>query len=74
MSTSPDILEALRRLETNLYPRLETKIDSKIDEFRLDVNGRFDAIEVRLDRLEQESRVAALDARVHELEAGLAED
>jgi len=107
MSTSPDILEALRRLETNLYTRLETKIDSKIDDFRLEINGRFDAIEVRLERLEQEyqmivvglnrveetlrglvddrararaeladlkSRLAALDARVHEIEARLTED
>ncbi len=53
MSANPDILEALHRLETNLYTRLEAKIDSKVDEFRLEVNGRFDAIEVRLDRLEQ---------------------
>lgn len=107
MSDSPDILAALGRFETNLYARLEAKFDSKIDEFRLEMNGRFDAIEVRLDRLEQEYqmivaglrrveetlrglvddrtrvraeladlkvRVAALDAKVHEIEARLAED
>jgi predicted nucleic acid-binding Zn-ribbon protein len=107
MSSNPEILEALRRLESNLYSRLETKFDNKFDEFRLEMNGRFDAIEVRLDRLEQEyqmivaglrrvedtlkglvddrtrvraeladlkGRVAALDARVQEIEARLDED
>ena len=54
MSSTPDILEALRRLEANLYERLENKIDTKIDAFRLEMNGRFDAIEARLDRLETE--------------------
>lgn len=62
MSSTPDILEALRRLEANLYERLENKIDTKIDSFRLEMNGRFDAIEARLD------------TRIRELEAGLPED
>jgi chromosome segregation ATPase len=50
MSDSQQILDALRRLEE----RLGTKIDERISEFRLEMNARFDAIEVRLDRLETE--------------------
>jgi len=48
MSPVPDVLEALRTLEESLYSRLKGEIDA----FRLEVNGRFDAIEIRLDRLE----------------------
>jgi chromosome segregation ATPase len=48
MSSSQEILTALRKLEESLVERLERRID----EFRLEMNGRFDAIEVRLDRLE----------------------
>lgn len=44
------MIDALRRLEDSLYGRLKTEIDG----FRLEVNGRFDATEVRFDRLETE--------------------
>jgi hypothetical protein len=48
MSSSQDILVALRRLEGNLTEQL----DRRFDAFRLEMNGRFDAVEARLDRLE----------------------
>jgi hypothetical protein len=50
MSSSNEILIALRRLEDNLSERL----DRRFDEFRLEMNARFDAIETRLERLETE--------------------
>lgn len=75
MSSTPNILEALRRLEENLYERLSADFRSEIGQFRLEVNGRFDAIEARLDRLEQEylMLVAGL-RRVEETLSGQAED
>jgi len=50
MSSSNEILIALRRLEDNLSERF----DRRFDEFRLEMNARFDAIETRLERLETE--------------------
>jgi predicted nuclease with TOPRIM domain len=50
MSSSQEILSALRRLEGNLTERF----DRRFDEFRLEMNSRFDAIEARLERLETE--------------------
>ena len=53
MSSSNEILIALRRLEDNLSERF----DRRFDEFRLETNARFDAIETRLERLE--TRIAS---------------
>jgi len=50
MSSSQEILGALRKLEDNLAERLGQQMDA----LRLEMNARFDAIEVRLDRLETE--------------------
>ena len=54
--TTPDISEALRRLEESLYARLKAEIDS----LRLDVNGRLDAIDVRLKKLETEYQMIVM--------------
>jgi chromosome segregation ATPase len=54
MSSSQEILGALRRLEDNLTERLTTEMDRRFAEARLEMNARFDAIEARLDRLETE--------------------
>ena len=107
MASPQDIMAALSKLEENLVERLTTRIDQRFGEFRLEVNARFDAVDVRLERLEVEyqmivaalrrieeslaedrgdrtrlktevaelkKKVALLDARIRELEAGLAED
>jgi hypothetical protein len=50
MASSEPILSALRKLEDNLTGRLT----ARIDELRVEMNGRFDAIEARLERLETE--------------------
>jgi len=52
--SSPDILNALRRLEDSLADRITTEMDRRFSEMRLEMNGRFDALEARLDRLETE--------------------
>jgi chromosome segregation ATPase len=69
MSSSQEILTALRKLEESLVERLERRIDA----FRLEMNGRFDAIEVRLDRLETEYEMIkiALGRIEARLDAGL---
>jgi hypothetical protein len=66
MASPQDIVAALSKLEESLVERLTTRIDQRFGEFRLEVNERFDAVDARLEAL--------LDARIRELEAGLAED
>ena len=62
MSTGDPILVALQKLEANLFERVGAEMGRQLDGFRLDMNARFDAIEVRLERLETEYHmiVAAL--------------
>ena len=73
MASSQEILEGLRRLEESLFQRLAEKLTIEIGPIRLEVNGRFDALEVRLDRLETEYQTQ-INAKVRELEARLAEE
>jgi len=56
MATSDPILVALQKLEANLFDRVRGEVTQQIEGLRLDMNARFDAIEVRLDRLETEAR------------------
>jgi chromosome segregation ATPase len=62
MSTGDSILVALQKLEGNLFENLRAEMGRQLDGFRLEINARFDAIEVRLERLETEYHmiVAAL--------------
>jgi hypothetical protein len=48
---SQEILSALRGLEERLADRLIGEMERRFADFRLEMNGRFDAVEVRLDRL-----------------------
>jgi hypothetical protein len=50
---SDPILAALQHLETSVV----NKVGRQLEEFRLEMNGRFDAIEAHLDRLETEYHV-----------------
>jgi chromosome segregation ATPase len=68
MASPQDILGALRKLEDNLHERLGGEIRA----FRLEVNARFDAVEVRLDRLETEYQMIV--AALRRIEDSLAED
>ena len=54
MASTDPILSALRNLEDNLVERLGTEMDRRFGEFRAEMNGRFDAIEKRLEHLEIE--------------------
>ena len=49
MATPDPVLTAIARLEERLVER----INDGIREIRLDLNGRFDAVDHRLDRLVQ---------------------
>jgi len=68
MASPQDILAALAKVEESLYGRLHADISA----LRLEVNGRFDAIEVRLDRLETEYQMIV--AGLRRVEEALAED
>jgi hypothetical protein len=68
MAGSQEILDGLRRLEETLYQRLSAELAA----FRLEVNRRLDAIEVRLDRLETENQMIMVALR--RLEETLAQD
>ena len=59
MSAADPILTALTRMEERLLER----IDDRFRELQLDLDGRFDAVHVRLDRLEQ-GRVQELEGRL----------
>ena len=67
MATSQQILDAL----TGLERRLEEKIDSKFGELSLEMNARFDAQEVRFERLETEYHMIV--AGLRRIEETLAE-
>jgi chromosome segregation ATPase len=71
MASSQDILDGLHRLEDGLVQRMTAEID-RLGEFRLAVNGRFDAVDVRLDRLETQYQMIALALR--RIEEGLSQD
>ena len=52
---SPDpVLKALSQLETRLLDRLDARLAEQIGALRLDMNGHFDHVHRRLDRLETE--------------------
>jgi polyhydroxyalkanoate synthesis regulator phasin len=61
--SSPDILNFLRRMEDSLADRFTTEMDRRFSEMRLEMNGRFDALEARLDRLETEYQMIAAALR-----------
>ncbi len=71
MGTSQDILDALTNLERRLEAKIDSKIDSKFSEFGLEMNARFDALEVRLERLETEYHMIV--AGLRRIEETLAE-
>ncbi|MCG6923971.1 MAG: hypothetical protein LJF30_01410 [Acidobacteria bacterium] len=54
MASTDPILDALRKLEENLVERLTAEMDRRFDAVGTEMNGRFDALEVRLERLETE--------------------
>jgi chromosome segregation ATPase len=54
MASTDPILSALQNLEHNLVERLTAVMDRRFGEFRTEMNGRFDAIEKRLEHLEIE--------------------
>ena len=72
MAASDPILGALRKLEDNLFERLTAEMDRRFTEMRVEVNGRFDAIEVRLERLEIEYQMIL--AALRRIEESLTED
>ena len=51
MATSDSILIAIARLEERLVERLDERIDEWRRKFQLDLDGRFDALIQRLDRI-----------------------
>ncbi len=72
MASPQDIVAALSKLEESLVERLTTRIDQRFGEFRLEVNGRFDAVDARLERLETEYQMIV--AALRRIEESLAED
>src|SRR5687768_493006 len=57
--SSEQILSALRKLEDNL----SEKFESRFAAFELQINGRFDAFEVRLSRVEAECQMLTVGLR-----------
>jgi hypothetical protein len=51
MASTDPILGALQNLEHNLVERLITEMDRHLDGLRAEMNGRFDAMERRLEHL-----------------------
>jgi chromosome segregation ATPase len=72
MSTSDPILAALEKLEANLFDKVRGEITQQIDSLRIEMNARFDAIEVRLERLETEYHMIL--AALRRIEEQLAEE
>jgi chromosome segregation ATPase len=67
MASTDPILKALQNLESNLVERLTTELNRRFDGFQLELNGRFDTIEQRLDRLEVEYQmISAALKRIEE--------
>lgn len=54
MASADPILTALARLEDRLVARMDERLGVWQRELQLDLDGRFDAVHHRLDRLEQE--------------------
>jgi chromosome segregation ATPase len=61
--SSQDILGALQKMEGNLAERFTIEMDRRFGEMRLEMNGRFDAIEARFDRLQTEYHMIAAALR-----------
>ena len=74
MSTGDPILVALQKLEANLFEKVRAEVGRQIDGLRLEMNARFDAIEVRLERLGLKTRVSEVQQRIHDIEARLDEE
>jgi len=72
MSTGDPILVALQKLEANLFEKVRAEVGRQIDGLRLEMNARFDAIEVRLERLETEYHMIV--AALRRIEEQLAEE
>ena len=63
MSTGDPILTALLGLESRLFDKVRGEMSRQLDELRLEMNGRFDAIEGRLERLETEYHMIVVGLR-----------
>ena len=72
MSTNDPILVALQKLEANLFDKVRSEMGQQIQSLRLEMNARFDAIEVRLERLETEYHMIV--AGLQRIEEQLAEE
>jgi chromosome segregation ATPase len=72
MSTSDPIIVALQKLEANLFDSVRGEIGRQVEGLRLEMNARFDAIEVRLDRLDTEYHMIV--AGLRRIEEQLAEE
>ena len=57
MASTDPILTALQSLEHNLVDRLTAEMDRRFGELGSEMNGRFDAIDKRLEHLEIEYRM-----------------
>jgi chromosome segregation ATPase len=75
MASTDPILSALQNLEQSLVERLTSEMDRRFDGLRTEMNGRFDAIEKRLERLEIEYQmiVAGLKRIEERLDADAAD-
>jgi hypothetical protein len=51
MAAPEPILKALAQLEARLFERIDARLAEQIGALRLDMNGNFDAVHRRLDRL-----------------------
>lgn len=74
MASTDPILTALARLEPRLVARIDGRIQELFRDFKLDLDGRFDALHRRLDHLEIEyemvkAGLARLEADVSWLKA-----
>ncbi len=54
MSSTDPVLSALNNLEERLVGRLSEETDRQLAAMSLEINGRFGAIELRLDQLQTE--------------------
>jgi chromosome segregation ATPase len=72
MASTDPILSALKSLEGTLVDRLTAEMDRRFGDFRTEMNGRFDAIETRLEHLEIEYQMTV--AGLKRIEERLADD
>jgi chromosome segregation ATPase len=54
MAAADPILTALVNLESRLFDRVREEMGRQLDGLRLELNGRFDAIEIQLRSLDEE--------------------